>query len=136
MKCDAAFPSATENEINEKDAKTLVKNNCKVVSEGANMPSTPGAIEVFLPKRILYGPGKAANAGGVAVSGLEMTQNSMRLPWSREEVDNRLHTIMLSIHDTCVKHGKEEDGYVNYMKGANIGGFVKVADAMLAQGVV
>ncbi len=136
VKCDAAFPSATENEIDEKDAKTLIGNKCQVVSEGANMPSTPAAIEVFLASRILYGPGKAANAGGVAVSGLEMTQNSMRLPWSRVEVDNRLHTIMKSIHETCVRHGKEKDGYINYMKGANIGGFVKVADAMLAQGIV
>ncbi len=136
IRCDAAFPSATENEIGEEDAKMLVKNKCMVVSEGANMPSTPGAIEIFLAERMLYGPGKAANAGGVAVSGLEMTQNSMRLPWTREEVDNRLHTIMKSIHATCVMHGKEDDGYINYMKGANIGGFVKVADAMLAQGVV
>ncbi len=136
VKCEAAFPSATENEIDENDAGTLIKNKCMVVSEGANMPSTPGAIEKFLAGRILYGPGKAANAGGVAVSGLEMTQNSMRLPWTREEVDNRLHTIMKSIHETCVRFGEEDDGYINYMKGANIGGFVKVADAMLAQGVV
>ncbi len=136
IKADAAFPSATENEINEKDAKTLVGNGCKVVSEGANMPSTPGAIEVYLEKRILYGPGKAANAGGVAVSGLEMTQNSMRLPWSRQEVDNRLQQIMKSIHETCVRFGKEKEGFINYVKGANIGGFVKVADAMLAQGAV
>jgi glutamate dehydrogenase/leucine dehydrogenase len=136
VKCDAAFPSATENEINEEEAETLVSNGCMVVSEGANMPSTPKAIEVYIDKQILFGPGKAANAGGVAVSGLEMTQNSMRLPWSREEVDNRLQTIMRNIHETCVRYGKEEDGYVNYVKGANIGGFVKVADAMLAQGVV
>jgi glutamate dehydrogenase/leucine dehydrogenase len=102
VKCDVAFPSATENEIKKEDAETLVKNGCKVVSEGANMPSTPDAIEVYLNKKILYGPGKAANAGGVAVSGLEMTQNSMRLPWSREEVDSRLHTIMKNIHQTCV----------------------------------
>jgi len=136
IKGDAAFPSATENEINEDDAKTLVGNGCKVVSEGANMPSTPDAIEVYLKEKILYGPGKAANAGGVAVSGLEMTQNSMRLPWSREEVDNRLQTIMKNIHETCVKYGKEDGDYVNYMKGANIGGFVKVADSMIAQGIV
>jgi glutamate dehydrogenase (NADP+) len=113
-----------------------VKNGCKVISEGANMPSTPDAIEVYLDKKILYGPGKAANAGGVAVSGLEMTQNSMRLPWSREEVDSRLQTIMINIHQTCVDFGTEADGYINYVNGANIGGFVKVADAMLAQGVV
>jgi len=135
IKCDAAFPSATENEINKEDAEMLVKNGCKLESEGANMPSTPEAIEVYLKERVLYGPGKAANAGGVAVSGLEMTQNSMRLPWQKEEVDDRLHTIMKNIHETCVKYGKE-DGYVNYLNGANIGGFVKVADAMLAQGIV
>jgi glutamate dehydrogenase/leucine dehydrogenase len=133
--CDVAFPSATENEISKEDAETLVKNNCRVISEGANMPSTPEAIEVYQQNKLLYGPGKAANAGGVAVSGLEMTQNSMRLPWSREEVDERLHTIMKNIHATCVKFGTEGE-YVDYVKGANIGGFVKVADAMLAQGVV
>ncbi len=133
---DAAFPSATENEINEEDARKLIGNGCKVISEGANMPSTPEAIEVYLKHKILYGPGKAANAGGVAVSGLEMTQNSMRLPWTRQEVDSRLHTIMKSIHETCVKFGTEKDGFVNYVIGANIGGFVKVADAMLAQGLV
>ncbi len=133
--CDVAFPSATENEINKTDAETLVNNNCRVISEGANMPSTPEAIEVYQHNKLLYGPGKAANAGGVAVSGLEMTQNSMRLPWSREEVDERLHTIMKNIHATCVKFGSE-GGYVDYVKGANIGGFVKVANAMLAQGVV
>lgn len=136
IRCEVAFPSATENEITEEDAVTLVKNGCNLVSEGANMPSSPGAIEVFLRERILYGPGKAANAGGVAVSGLEMTQNSMRLPWSREEVDTRLHTIMQNIHKTCVKFGSEEGEYINYVKGANIGGFVKVADAMIAQGIV
>ncbi len=135
VKCDAAFPAATENEINKEDAEILMKNGCKVISEGANMPSTPEAIEVYQMHKILYGPGKAANAGGVAVSGLEMTQNSMRLPWSREEVDQRLHTIMKNIHSTCVKFGTEGD-WVDYEKGANIGGFVKVADAMLAQGVV
>jgi glutamate dehydrogenase/leucine dehydrogenase len=136
IKGEAAFPSATENEINGEDAKKLVGNGCMVISEGANMPSTPEAISIYEQHKILYGPGKAANAGGVAVSGLEMTQNSMRLPWTREEVDSRLHTIMKSIHNTCVKYGTEKDGYVNYVKGANIGGFVKVADAMLAQGLV
>jgi len=136
IKGDAAFPSATENEINAKDAKVLISNGCNVISEGANMPSTPEAIEVYLENKILYGPGKAANAGGVAVSGLEMTQNSMRLPWTREEVDTRLQQIMKNIHETCVKFGTEKDGNVNYVKGANIGGFVKVADAMLAQGAV
>jgi len=133
--CDIALPCATQNEINEEEAKTLVKNGCKVVSEGANMPSTPEAIEVFLNKKILFGPGKAANAGGVAVSGLEMTQNSMRLPWTREDVDKQLQQIMKDIHHTCQKYGKEGD-YTNYVKGANIGGFVKVAEAMLAQGAV
>jgi glutamate dehydrogenase (NADP+) len=136
IKCDIAMPNATQNEINEEEAKLLVKNGCICVSEGANMPSTPGAVEVFLNSEILYGPGKAANAGGVATSGLEMTQNSMRLPWTREEVDERLHMIMKSIHSTCVKYGTREDGYINYVDGANIGGFVKVADAMIAQGVV
>ncbi|MGA1976849.1 MAG: NADP-specific glutamate dehydrogenase [Bacteroidales bacterium] len=136
IKCDIAMPNATQNEINGEDAKTLVKNGCICVSEGANMPSTPEAIEVFLNARILYGPGKAANAGGVATSGLEMTQNSMRLPWSREEVDQRLHTIMKNIHATCVQYGTTNDGFINYVDGANIGGFVKVANAMIAQGVV
>jgi glutamate dehydrogenase (NADP+) len=136
VKCDLAFPSATQNEINEDDAKTLVKNGCFVVSEGANMPSTPEAVEVFLDAKILYGPGKAANAGGVATSGLEMTQNSMRLPWTRDEVDNRLRQIMISIHKTCEKYGKDAKGFINYVNGANIGGFIKVADAMMAQGVV
>jgi glutamate dehydrogenase/leucine dehydrogenase len=135
-RCFAAFPSATENEISREDAEMLVENGCKVVSEGANMPSTPHAIETFLRAKILYGPGKAANAGGVAVSGLEMAQNSMRLPWSRQEVDGRLREIMQNIHETCVKFGKADDGYVDYVKGANIGGFVKVANAMLAQGAV
>ncbi len=134
--CDIALPCATENELNEEEAKTLVKNGCICVSEGANMPSTPAAVEVFLKNKILYGPGKAANAGGVATSGLEMSQNSLRLSWTREEVDQRLHNIMINIHKSCVQFGKEEDGYVNYVKGANIGGFVKVADAMMAQGYV
>lgn len=134
--CDIALPCATENELNEDEAKTLVANGCICVSEGANMPSTPAAVEVFLNNKILYGPGKAANAGGVATSGLEMSQNSLRLSWTREEVDQRLHNIMINIHKSCVQFGKEEDGYVNYVKGANIGGFVKVADAMMAQGYV
>ncbi len=136
IKCDAAFPCATQNEINEDDARKLIKNGCYVVSEGANMPSTPEAVEVYIDAKILYGPGKAANAGGVATSGLEMSQNSMRLPWSREEVDARLHQIMINIHETCVKYGTEKGGFINYVKGANIGGFIKVADAMMSQGVV
>ncbi|HBL76717.1 MAG: glutamate dehydrogenase [Bacteroidetes bacterium GWF2_42_66] len=136
IKCDLAFPCATQNEIHESDAVELVKNGCQLVSEGANMPSTAEAVEVFIQAKILYGPGKAANAGGVSVSGLEMTQNSMRLPWTREEVDAKLHQIMVNIHSTCVKYGTESDGFVNYVKGANIGGFIKVADAMIAQGVV
>ncbi|MBM3419642.1 MAG: NADP-specific glutamate dehydrogenase [Bacteroidetes bacterium] len=136
VKCDIAMPNATQNEIDENDAKMLVKNGCVCVSEGANMPSTPEAVEVFLKAGILYGPGKAANAGGVATSGLEMTQNSMRLPWSREEVDSRLQTIMKNIHATCVKYGSKDNGFINYVDGANIGGFVKVANAMIAQGVV
>lgn len=136
IKCDIAMPNATQNEINEEEAKLLVKNGCICVSEGANMPSTIEAVQVFLNAGILYGPGKAANAGGVATSGLEMTQNSMRLPWSREEVDNRLQTIMKNIHATCVTFGRRDDGFINYVDGANIGGFVKVANAMIAQGVV
>lgn len=136
IKCDIAMPNATQNEVNAEDAKTLVKNGCFVISEGANMPSTPDAVEVFIKAGILYGPGKAANAGGVATSGLEMTQNSMRLPWSREEVDQRLQGIMKNIHTTCVKYGTKENGFINYVDGANVGGFVKVANAMIAQGVV
>lgn len=136
VKCDIAMPCATQNEINGEEARTLVENGCICVSEGANMPSSPEAIEVFQNAGILYGLGKAANAGGVAVSGLEMTQNSMRLSWSREEVDERLQRIMKDIHATCVKYGKREDGSIDYVMGANIGGFVKVADAMLAQGIV
>ncbi len=136
VKCDIALPSATQNEIDGNDAKTLMANGCFCVSEGANMPSTPDAIEVYLEKKILYGPGKAANAGGVATSGLEMSQNSMRLSWTREEVDMRLHNIMIAIHKNCVKWGTEPDGFINYVKGANIGGFVKVAEAMMAQGLV
>ncbi len=136
VKCDVAMPNATENEINEQDAKTLIKNGCFCISEGANMPSAPAAINAYIEAKILYGPGKAANAGGVAVSGLEMTQNSMRLSWTREEVDAKLQSIMKDIHDTCVKYGTENSGYINYVTGANIGGFLKVADSMLAQGVV
>ena len=134
--CDVALPCATQNEINGEEAKTLIKNGCICVSEGANMPSTPEAMEEYIENKILYGPGKAANAGGVAVSGLEMSQNSLRLSWTREEVDQRLHQIMKDIHATCVKFGTKDDGFVNYVDGANIGGFVKVADAMLAQGIV
>ncbi|MBN2665445.1 MAG: NADP-specific glutamate dehydrogenase [Bacteroidales bacterium] len=136
IKCDIAMPNATQNEINREEAETLVRNGCICVVEGANMPSTIEAVEVFLNAGILYGPGKAANAGGVATSGLEMTQNSMRLPWSREEVDERLRIIMQNIHSTCVRYGKQDDGFINYVKGANIGGFVKVANAMVAQGLV
>jgi glutamate dehydrogenase (NADP+) len=135
VKCDVAFPSATQNEIDANDAKTLVKNGCIAIGEGANMPSTPEAVEVFQKAKILYAPGKAANAGGVATSGLEMSQNSMRLSWSREEVDRKLHDIMIAIHEQCVKYGKE-GSYINYVNGANIAGFVKVADAMIDQGLV
>ena len=135
LKCDLAFPSATQNEIHEDDAKTLVKNGCIAVGEGANMPTLPEAIAVFQKAKILYAPGKASNAGGVATSGLEMSQNSVRLSWSREEVDNKLRGIMMAIHEQCVKYGKQGD-YVDYVKGANIGGFVKVADAMIEQGLV
>jgi glutamate dehydrogenase (NADP+) len=134
VKCDVAFPTACENELNGDDAKTLVKNGCQLVAEGANMPSTPEAIEVFLQSKILFAPGKASNAGGVATSGLEMAQNAMHLSWSREEVDQRLQQIMKSIHKSCVDHGKDGD-YVNYVRGANVAGFIKVANAMIAQGV-
>jgi len=133
--CDIALPCATQNEISVSDAKALVKNGCKAVAEGANMPTEPEAVEVFQEAGVLFGPGKAANAGGVAVSGLEMSQNSMRISWTREEVDQRLHSIMQNIHSACVTHGKEGKS-VNYVKGANIAGFIKVADAMLDQGVV
>ncbi|MBR9757582.1 MAG: NADP-specific glutamate dehydrogenase [Algicola sp.] len=132
--CDIALPCATQNELHEEDAKTLVANGCICVSEGANMPSTKGAIEVFHEARILFAPGKASNAGGVATSGLEMTQNSLRYNWSREEVDKKLKEIMEGIHSACIAYGAEDDGYINYVKGANIAGFVKVADAMIAQG--
>ncbi len=134
--CQIAMPCATQNEINEADARTLVAQGCQCVSEGANMPSTPEAIHIFQSAKLLYAPGKAANAGGVATSGLEMTQNSMRLTWTREEVDARLHIIMKNIHQTCQQYGREADGYINYVKGANIGGFLKVANAMLSQGIV
>ncbi|MHC4144136.1 MAG: NADP-specific glutamate dehydrogenase [Planctomycetota bacterium] len=136
IKCDCAFPSATQNEIDGEDAKTLLNNGCRVVAEGANMPSTPEAIEQFLDAKILYGPGKAANAGGVATSGLEMAQNSMRVSWTREEVDQRLHDIMIAIHKQCYDAAEEYGQAGNLVMGANIAGFVKVADAMLDQGVV
>lgn len=135
VKCDVAMPCATQNEVSEDEAKTLIENGCFVVCEGANMPSAPEAITVYQEAKILYGLGKAANAGGVAVSGLEMSQNSMRFSWTREEVDEKLHQIMKDIHATCVEWGKDGD-YIDYVKGANIGGFVKVADSMIAQGVV
>jgi len=136
VKCDIALPCATQNELNGEEAKQLVDNGCICVSEGANMPSTPEAIHEFQKGKILFAPGKASNAGGVATSGLEMSQNSLRLSWTREEVDARLKDIMADIHDSCVEYGKNEDGSIDYIKGANIAGFVKVADAMLAQGVV
>jgi glutamate dehydrogenase (NADP+) len=136
VKCDIALPCATENELLEEDARNLVDNGCICVCEGANMPCTPEAIELLQENKILYAPGKAANAGGVATSGLEMSQNSMKLNWQREEVDRRLHDIMTNIHTACVEHGTEPDGYVNYVNGANIAGFMKVANAMLDQGVV
>ena len=135
-KADIALPSATQNELNGDEARQLVANGVMAVSEGANMPSTPEAIRVFQEAKILYAPGKAANAGGVSVSGLEMTQNSIKLGWSSEEVDEKLKSIMKNIHTACVQYGTEEDGYVNYVKGANIAGFMKVAKAMMAQGIV
>ena len=135
IKCDVALPCATQNELNESEAKTLVKNGCICVSEGANMPSTREAVDVFLEAKVLYGPGKAANAGGVATSGLEMSQNSLRYNWTREEVDDKLHGIMTAIHSQCVAHGKKGN-FINYVDGANIAGFVKIADSMLDQGVV
>ena len=135
-KCDIALPSATQNEIDGDDARKLVANGVIAVSEGANMPSTPEAIKVFQDAKILYSPGKAANAGGVSVSGLEMTQNSERLNWTSEEVDKKLHNIMRDIHAACVKYGTEPDGYINYVKGANVAGFMKVAKAMMAQGIL
>ena len=135
-KCDIVMPSATQNELNGEDAKTLVANGCIAVSEGANMPSTPEAITVFLENKLLYAPGKAANAGGVATSGLEMCQNAQKISWTREEVDAKLKEIMKSIHSQCVKYGSQPDGYVNYVKGANVAGFIKVARAMMDQGIL
>ncbi|AOW17940.1 glutamate dehydrogenase [Polaribacter vadi] len=136
VKCDIALPCATQNELNGEEAKTLIENGCMCVSEGANMPSTPDAVHEFTKAKILFAPGKASNAGGVATSGLEMSQNSLRISWSREEVDSRLKDIMEDIHDSCVQYGEQEDGSIDYISGANIAGFVKVADAMLAQGVI
>jgi glutamate dehydrogenase (NADP+) len=136
VKCDIALPCATQNELNEEEAKMLIENGCMCVAEGANMPTTPEAVEVFQHAKILFAPGKASNAGGVATSGLEMSQNSIRLSWTSVEVDEKLKTIMADIHEACVKYGKDSTGYVDYVKGANIAGFVKVADAMLGQGVV
>ena len=134
-KCDVALPCATQNELHEADAKALIANGCMCVAEGANMPSTPDAVTLFLANKIFFAPGKASNAGGVATSGLEMSQNSLRLSWTAEEVDEKLHGIMVSIHESAAKYGKEGD-FTNYVKGANIAGFVKVADAMIAQGIV
>ena len=134
--CDIALPCATQNEIEAADAEKLVKNGCWCVAEGANMPTTPEAIQIFQSAKLLYSPGKASNAGGVATSGLEMTQNSIRQKWTAEEVDAQLHRIMSDIHASCLKYGKEEDGYINYVKGANIAGFIKVANAMVDQGLV
>lgn len=136
VKCDIALPCATQNELKGDEAKMLLKNGCICVSEGANMPCTPEAVLAFQKAKILFAPGKASNAGGVATSGLEMSQNSLRLTWTAEKVDDKLHKIMNAIHAECVQYGKNGDGYVDYVKGANIAGFVKVADAMLAQGVV
>lgn len=136
VKCDIALPCATQNELGKEDAQHLIKNGVICVAEGANMPSTPEAIELFLENKILFAPGKAVNAGGVATSGLEMSQNAMKLSWPKKEVDERLHHIMCSIHEACVKYGKDKDGYVNYVKGANVAGFLKVANAMLDQGVI
>ena len=136
VKVDVALPCATQNELNEENAKMLIANGCICVGEGANMPCTPEAIEVFLENKILYSPGKASNAGGVATSGLEMSQNSMKYLWTEKEVDDKLHHIMTEIHAQCVKYGTEEDGFVNYMKGANIAGFLKVANSMLDQGIL
>ena len=136
VKCDIALPCATQNELGKEDAQHLIKNGVICIAEGANMPSTPEAIELFLENKVLFAPGKAVNAGGVATSGLEMSQNSMKLSWPTKEVDERLHQIMCSIHEQCVKYGKDKEGYVNYVKGANVAGFLKVANAMLDQGVI
>ncbi len=136
VKCDVALPCAIQNELNAEDAQNLINNGVMCISEGANMPCTPEAMEIFLKAKILYAPGKASNAGGVATSGLEQTQNAMMLSWTAEEVEQKLHQIMINIHEACVKYGKEEDGYVNYVKGSNVAGFIKVADAMIDQGVI
>jgi glutamate dehydrogenase (NADP+) len=136
VKCDVAIPCATQNEVNAEDARNLVKNGCACVAEGANMPSTPEAVEIFIENKLLFAPGKAVNAGGVATSGLEMAQNSMKLGWPKNEVDARLHQIMRDIHASCVKYGTEPDGYINYVKGANVAGFLKVANAMIDQGIL
>ena len=136
VNCDIALPCATQNELNEEEAKALIANNVIAVAEGANMPTTPEGIAAFQSAKVLFSPGKASNAGGVATSGLEMSQNSLRLNWTREEVDEKLHKIMNDIHESCVTYGTNDDGYVDYVKGANVAGFVKVADAMLDQGVV
>ena len=135
IKCDIALPCATQNELDGDDAKTLTDNGCFVVAEGANMPSTPDAVNHFINSKILFGPGKAANAGGVAVSGIEMSQNSTRMPLSREDVDKLLKDIMVGTHSTCVEHGSQSD-FINYVDGANIGGFIRVADSMIDQGIV
>lgn len=136
VKCDIAIPCATENELDKNDAEHLINNGCMCVCEGANMPCTPEAIDIFLDKNILYAPGKAANAGGVATSGLEMSQNAMKLNWTAKEIDNRLHKIISKIHETCVKYGKDSSGNINYMKGANIAGFIKVAEAIMELGIL
>ncbi len=136
VKCDVAFPCAIQNELNGQDAQNLVNNGVIAISEGANMPCTPEAMEIFLKAKVLYAPGKASNAGGVATSGLEQTQNAMKLNWNAKEVEEKLHQIMINIHAACVKYGREEDGFVNYVKGANVAGFIKVADAMIDQGVI
>ncbi|HZL76365.1 MAG TPA: NADP-specific glutamate dehydrogenase, partial [Bacteroidales bacterium] len=136
VKVDIALPCATQNELTGEDAQKLIKNGCICICEGANMPCTPQAVEIIQKNGLLFSPGKASNAGGVATSGLEMTQNSMKLRWNRQEVDDRLHEIMRNIHEQCVKHGKREDGYVDYVKGANIAGFLKVANSMLDMGVI
>ena len=135
VKCDLAFPSATQNELDGDDARALLDNGCFGVAEGANMPSTPDAVHQFQEAKIFYGPGKAANAGGVAVSGLEQSQNTLRIAWTREEVDEKLQQIMKDIHDKCVQYGTTDDGWVDYVNGSNIGGFVKVANAMMGYGV-
>ena len=136
MACDLAFPCATQNELDGSEAQSLIANGCKAVAEGANMPCTPDAVEAFQQAGVMFAPGKASNAGGVATSGLEMSQNSLRLSWTSEEVDGRLQRIMKDIHSQCVEYGRQEDGSVDYVQGANIAGFVKVADAMIDQGVV